>query len=291
MKIPNAMKLSPLISFSWALLSTCPLAATPIKLTTVPLLVPELHDSKGNVVALSPRHQKLIELISAESGLQFDIKPYPWRRAQRLAQLGNGLLWGVIKTEERKQYLSFTNPIAPLRYWLVVQAGKKFPYHNIHSLRGKRIVIANGDQYGDEFNAHRDKLFTVEEETLSREARLAMLVKNRADVALMSCFLSDAKQFEARLNRGYGDIGHWSVLSKPMLVTPIHIAAARDHPLNLYLPTLNRAIERLQKRGAIHAAMNLPDKKPDAVPLPSEPLVYNKRREKRCPIPSLLQNQ
>ncbi|MGQ5525185.1 substrate-binding periplasmic protein [Chitinimonas sp. PSY-7] len=271
------MKLHPFLGFSWAILSAQVLASSPTK--TVSLLVPEQHDSKGQLVPLSPRQQKLIELISIESGLYFNVKAYPWRRAQRLAQLGYGLIWGVIKTQERSKYFKFSAPIATLNHWLVVPTGYAFPYRNIQSLSGMRVVIANGDLYGDEFDTNRNKLFSVEEEAFSREARLTMLAKGRADVALIGSFHTAAKQFEARLNYLHGDIGDWTVLPKPQSTAPIHIAAPLDHPLSHHLPTINQAISRLRQRGAIQAAISIQETKSDNIQPLSESYRFNKHQE------------
>ena len=237
----------------------------------VPLLVPEYHDSKGKLVPLGPKQQKIIALIGAESGLHFDVKAYPWRRAQKMAQLGYGLLWGVIKTKERSKYIKFSAPIVTLHHWLVVPTGYVFPYQNINSLRGMRVVISSGDLYGDEFDTNRNKLFTVEDEALTRKARLTMLAKRRADVALIGSLHATAKQLEARLNYLHGDVGDWSVLSKPQSVAPIHIGAPLGHRLASHLPVINKAILKLRKRGAIQAVIVSKVKKQDDLQL-SQPM-------------------
>ncbi|MGQ5525598.1 substrate-binding periplasmic protein [Chitinimonas sp. PSY-7] len=209
----------------------------------------------------------MIELVSEESGLKFEVKPYPWRRAQMLAQRGHGLLWVAIKNKESRKYFEFSHPITHLYHWLVVPKGEEFSYRDIASLHGKRAVIAVGNIYGDEFDANRGKLFSVEEEALSREARLTMLLRDRADVALVSCFQSKAKRLEAKLNQVHGDIGRWSVLPTPLSSSAMHVAAPLGHPLAEHLPAINRAIAKLNKRGAIQALIRAPDPKPDNMQL------------------------
>ncbi|WP_158229099.1 substrate-binding periplasmic protein [Chitinimonas sp. BJB300] len=98
-------------------------------------------------------------MISAEAGLRFEIKPYPWRRAQKLAEHGEGLLWAVVSTPERARHLEFSEPIFPSKVWIVVPVGKAFPYQDIHSLSGKTIAIGGGVYYGEAFATYRDKLF------------------------------------------------------------------------------------------------------------------------------------
>ncbi|MGQ5525384.1 substrate-binding periplasmic protein [Chitinimonas sp. PSY-7] len=220
---------------------------------TVPLLISEERDAKGYVLPVGPKRRKLIELIGTKAGLKFDIKTYPLRRAQKLTERGEGLLWGIVQTPKRSRHLVFSKPIAEMRAWMVVPAGKAFAYDGINGLSGKTLSISTGGQYGELFETYRDRLFKVEEEAGSYEARFAMMAQGRVDMILVCSLYTTVSGFQAWLERNYGGIGEWSVLPRPLSTETLHIAAARNHAINRFLPVIDRAIVSLNRDGAIHA--------------------------------------
>ncbi|MGQ5525559.1 substrate-binding periplasmic protein [Chitinimonas sp. PSY-7] len=194
----------------------------------------------------------MITLIGTEAGIKFDIKAYPWRRAQKLAERGKGLLWGISKTPERARHFIFSEPVFTSRVWMIVPTGQTFSYQSIQDLLGKRIAITGGAQYEGDFEAHRGTLFTVEEGASTLSTRLAMLTQGRVDMVLLGTLHSTANQFETWLNSSHHtNGGPWSVLKQPLLVEPAHIAAARNYSINQYLPAIDQAIIRLRQRGLV----------------------------------------
>lgn len=218
---------------------------------TVTMLLPERVQRPGEQLADSGRTKQLIAVLAKESGLDIQTAFYPWRRAQKLAERGEGLLWGVVRTPERARVLSFSTPMFTTPVWIIVPEGKRFAYHGIQDLQGKTVSITRGSQYGGEFMAQRDKLFKVEEEAGTLRARLGMLAQGRVDLLLSASTQQTSKDYAQHLNFRWGDLGRWEVLSTPFSVDAIHIAAARDKPISQHLPALSGAIQRLQQRGVI----------------------------------------
>lgn len=232
-----------LLAFSWpALASHGP---------TLTILLPERVSRQGEQFADSGRTSQLIAALAKESGLDIQTAYYPWRRAQKLAERGEGLLWGVVRTPERARVFAFSAPMFNTPVWIIVPEGQRFAYRGIQDLRGKTVSITRGSQYGGEFMAQRDKLFKVEEEAGTLRARLGMLAQGRVDLLLSASTQQTSKDYTQQLNLRWGDIGRWEVLSTPFSVDAIHIAAARGKPISQHLPALSHAIQRLQRRGVI----------------------------------------
>ncbi|MGQ5522641.1 substrate-binding periplasmic protein [Chitinimonas sp. PSY-7] len=218
---------------------------------TVTLFLGEKCDKDGYVLPMEVARQALIDKIGAEAGIQFNVKVYPWRRAIKMAERGEGLLWGASWTKDRAQRLSYSKQIFNFSIWLVVIAGDEFAYQTIHDLKGKRVGIAQGAQYSGDFAGYRGTLFTVEEEASSLSARLAMLMQNRIDVVMLGSLYESAYSVETLLNKPYGNNRPLSVLPQPLGVKPAHIVASRNHPIQQYLPRIDQAITRLRQRGAL----------------------------------------
>ncbi|PHV10390.1 substrate-binding periplasmic protein [Chitinimonas sp. BJB300] len=251
------MKSFPLFVCFSLLLSTFTPAASLDEPITIPLLITEplaahSHQLQSQEIK---QQQQLMDLIAAEAGLRFELKPYPWRRALRLAERGKGLLWEVSYTPDRARFFAFSAPVTKSIVWMVVPAGNAFPYRGIHSLRGKTVAIGGGEFYGKDFETYRGKLFTVEDNADSLKARINMLARGRVDVVLFISLHEAASQFKAQL-KDADDIGNWEVLPQPLSIDSVYIGAAHKSPYKQYLPIINRAITRLHQRGAISAVVN-----------------------------------
>jgi ABC-type amino acid transport substrate-binding protein len=216
----------------------------------VPVLIAEQIDSAGNAMPASQATTKIIRLLAAESGVNLVLRPYPWRRAQVMAENGEGLLFGATATPERDRVFQFTKPLYFVNQWLVSSAQAPLSFHRWEDLRGKVIGIGSGGKYSAEFEQRRGKLFSVEENAASNVSRLKMLNAQHIDALLIDSFRS-AAQTAAMLNCVYKDAGSWVVAEKSIGAEPALIAVPRSQKLAALLPVLNRAIERLSKAKSI----------------------------------------
>ena len=212
----------------------------------IPVLIADQADANGNPMPNTPVIAGVVSLLAAESGLNLVVRPYPWRRAQMLAENGEGLLYGAAATPERLRTLNFSKPLYFANQWLVASAHNPLAFQRWEDLRGKVISIPSGGRFGAEFEEHRGKLFAVEDNAATISSRLKMLSIGRVDALLIDSYRS-APQLEARLNCVYSDIGKWTVVEKPVDTEPLLIAISKSSQLNSILPVLNDAIERLGK--------------------------------------------
>ncbi|MYM69344.1 transporter substrate-binding domain-containing protein [Pseudoduganella sp. FT55W] len=212
----------------------------------IPVLIQEDPGSPNKGLPPSPIIPGIISLLTAESGLNLVIHPYPWRRAQLMAENGEGLLYGAAITPERSRVFHFTKPLDTINQWLVSSEQAPLVFRQWEDLRGKTISIISGGKYSAEFEERRDKLFAVEQNASTLANRLKMLAAKRVDAVLVPSYLG-ASQFEARLNCMFPDSLKWVVAGKPIDAEPMMIAVPKSAPFNSTLPVLNDAIDRLVK--------------------------------------------
>jgi ABC-type amino acid transport substrate-binding protein len=218
--------------------------------TEIPVLVADQTDANGQPMPGLVTMTGIVKLLAAESGLNLVVHPYPWRRAQMMAKNGEGLLYGAAETPERASFFNFTRPLYSVNQWLVTPAQRPVDFNRWEDLRGKVISISSGGRFGAEFEEHRGKTFTVEDNAATMSARFKMMTLGRVDALLIDSYRA-APQLEARLNCLYADIGKWAVMAKPVNMEPALIAVPKASPLNNYLPVLNDAIDRLVKARSI----------------------------------------
>lgn len=105
----------------------------------VPVLIAESIDARGHPLPTPPIISAVIQQLAAESGLNLVVRAYPWRRAQVMAENGEGLLYGAAITPERLQVFNFTRPVYDANQWLVSSAQKPLKFSRWQDLRGKTI--------------------------------------------------------------------------------------------------------------------------------------------------------
>lgn len=157
-------------------------AATP---QTVTLLLGDALDAQGRQKPLKPGRRKLFDYLEQELNIAFDIKSYPWPRAERNARSGAGLIFGLPKNAERLRDLHFSEPAGSTTLWLVTRSDATFPFNTLDDLRGKTVGAVRGYTYGDDFERRRNKVFRVEDDIASRSARLQRLLLRRVDAVLL----------------------------------------------------------------------------------------------------------
>lgn len=221
----------------------------------VPVLVAESIDQHGHQLPIPPIITAVISLVAQESGLNLVIHPYPWRRAQMMAENGEGLLYGAAITPERLRVFNFSHAAYNANQWLVSSSRDPVNFRRWDDLRGKVISIGSGSKYGPEFEQRREKLFKVEQNAVSMESRLKMLDAHHVDAVLVDSF-RNATQLGISLNCLFPAKDKWVVASKPVGFEPVLIAVPKSAPLGDVLPVLNKALDRLNKAGTIQKAVD-----------------------------------
>jgi len=106
----------------------------------------------------------------------------PWARALRLAKAGEvDLLVATWWTQERTEYLLFSEPYASNDLKFIKRKGDPFEFKGISSLDGKALGVVRSYGYGDQLNS-ADNYQKVENKDLMTSVK--MLLAERLDLTL-----------------------------------------------------------------------------------------------------------
>ncbi|MBC3920440.1 transporter substrate-binding domain-containing protein [Undibacterium sp. CY18W] len=223
-----------------------------VMLTTDPI------DSRGQPVPM-PRLTKFFEFIERDQGIKIQHVRYSWPRALIAAESGEGVLFGVSKTRERERLFHFSLPVHSKYIFLVTRNDATFKFNSVADLKGKTIGIPRGISFGDDFDALKDNLFTVEPDNNSPISRVYKLLFRRMDAGVFSSLSKNPRELEARLQkmRDAHDGGmppmnnvQLSILPKPLLIDTIHFAVRSDKDDGI-IDKLNAAILKAKRMGLL----------------------------------------
>lgn len=250
----------PLPRFWSALLCCVLLAAQPVAGAAprrITLLVGEALDDYGKPKPIAAWQRRLFDTIEQQLDIVFEIRMYPWPRAERNAANGEGLIFGLPKSAERLRALRYSDAAAVNNLWLVTRSDAAFPFSGIADLRGKTVGAVRGYSYGEEFDRARGKLFRVDDDIASRTTRLTRLMLKRVDVVLLfQANSQSADEVAAGINTlmkeplksisAPSGIGY-SVLPTPLSAgTGVYFAIARAHDDGI-IDRINAALAQLRK--------------------------------------------
>jgi ABC-type amino acid transport substrate-binding protein len=247
-------------AFLLAALFSCPLAPRAIAgPPTIPLIIGDTLDEQGKPKPLSPFKRKLLDAVERELGIVFELRMYPWARAERYAVEGTGLIFGLPKNADRLHALRYSEVAAYNKLWIVTRSDATFRFSTIEDLRGKSIGVVRGYNYGAEVEqARANKLFRTDEDIASRGTRLTRLMLKRVDAVLLyQPSQQTARDVETEVNtfmasrlRAIGAAANasYSVLPKPLSIDDgVFFAIARNKDDGI-IDRINAALTRLHQR-------------------------------------------
>lgn len=187
----------------------------------------------------------LTALIASDLGLSVDCKyAGTWDTVLEASRNGEiDLLVAAYKTDEREQYLNYsdayiTDPIA-----IYVKTGKSFSYEKWDDLIGKKGVTMTGDSYGEELDNYiADKLSVVQVAT-SAEA-FGLLSNGQADYFLYS-FYSGTKEISTSYPGQYESLPIYAAEEN------FYMAISKKSSLNSFMPQINAEIAKYKNNGTI----------------------------------------
>lgn len=236
--------------------------------TLVPLYMSEELDEKSNLVPLSIQTNALLSYLEQALHFQFEIRRVPWKRALENAQNGEGLIFGISKTEERLRKLTFSLPIYSEQSLLVTRCEAHFRFNSMQDLRGKTLGIVRGTSYGEEFDQQKNILFKVEDDTSNNPARFNKLSQGRMDGLMLYSFVPNLAKLETSLNQLYARPSYqhtaspsqqFCVQRKPISSVEIHFAIRPDRDQGL-LQQIDQVLEHAKRNGDL-ARIYSPDSK------------------------------
>ncbi len=245
------------LAAAWLFAAAAPPASAEPR--TIPLLMGESLDDSGKQKPLNERHRRLLDYFERDLNIQFEIRRYPWIRAERNAIEGGGLIFGLSKTPERLRHFHFSDIAAANNLWLVTRSDTKFAFNSMNDLRGKTLGAVRGYSYGEPFESARNIIFRVEDDLASRELRLKRLMLGRVDAILIyQPHTEGPVEIESNINAFMAShLGGlkvpagvtFSVLPKPMQMdNQIYFAIAKQKDDGL-IDKINAALAR-QRRSA-----------------------------------------
>jgi ABC-type amino acid transport substrate-binding protein len=247
-------------AFLLAALFSCALAPRAIAgPPTIPLIIGDTLDEQGKPKSLSPFKRKLLDAVERELGIVFELRMYPWARAERYAVEGAGPIFGLPKNADRLHALRYSEVAAYNKLWIVTRSDATFRFSTIEDLRGKSIGVVRGYNYGAEVEqARANKLFRTDEDIASRGTRLTRLMLKRVDAVLLyQPSQQTAHDVETEVNtfmvsrlRAIGAAANasYSVLPKPLSIDDgVFFAIARNKDDGI-IDRINAALTRLHQR-------------------------------------------
>jgi ABC-type amino acid transport substrate-binding protein len=217
---------------------------------TVPLLIAQRLDANGKPDGLPELQQHIVAYITLKTGIEFEFRPYPWKRALKLAEEGDAAIFGLSKNAEREKIFTFSHPIYSTNIWMIVPKERQFLITSIKDLAGKRVSTFQGASFNSEFEKARDDgLFIVEEDPYSIDIRFAKLIAGRSDVMLISNRQSSIPKLTSYFMEFGFDPTRLHIIKSPLFVDQIHIGILKSKVGEFPMDLINHAIDYGRKTG------------------------------------------
>ncbi len=207
-----------------------------------PKAPPVLWEQYNKLTGIGP---DIAEAILTELKLDYDLRVEgDWQQVQDKCKSGEiDMIVSAYKNDERASYMEYSLPYLPQPTVIVVEKGKEFPFGRWESLIGKKGVSNIGESYGQEFDTFiKDKL-TVQ--FIAFERALELLNRGEADYLIVDLYTA---LIYARLLQGEDAI---TVLEPPVTTQTFHLTIAKDSPMVVQMPAVNKKLYRLVKDGTV----------------------------------------
>ena len=190
---------------------------------------------------------EMFSKIARKTGDTYDIKMFPWPRAQMHAKEGPGALMNVSMNAQRLELFDFSEPMYFDDVVVVVLKSKAFAFDKLADLKGKVLGGTIDGSYGEEIDsAIRAKLFTVDHDS-NPTNRLNKLLRGRIDAALIP---GGDLGYESALSGDPALLAkrdQFMVLSKPLVHDPLYLAVAKSLNKKELIARFNKALKEIQK--------------------------------------------
>ncbi len=191
---------------------------------------------------------ELMRAVFSELDTEIDLELVPQKRMLSYLESGQKDAATVISVNaERSRYLEFSDVIIKKQEFVYYLADRSPPldWKDFQDLRGLRIGVTAGHNYGDKFQQAAKQLPLTLEEVNSEEQNFKKLLERHIDVLL--CNESTANTFL----RQAPYLGKIVPASKPYYAKDYHIGFSRKSPARTLIPKVNAAIQELQKDGTL----------------------------------------
>lgn len=185
----------------------------------------------------------------------FTYQLFPWKRAYRNAENGEGGIVGLSMNSERLKKIDYSNVMFFDKLVLVVLKGNEFPFNSMQDLQGKIVGVLRGSSYGDEFEEAKNSIFTSDTDD-SGQQRLLKLLSKRIDVALMgpgkggvdSIIIKNQKLLERK--------DEFVILSVPFKRDPNYLGFVKTMKMQGFLQQFNKVLKKGFQSGDIQKILD-----------------------------------
>lgn len=153
----------------------------------------------------------------------------------------------VSKNKERERYINFSVPIFQKLglVWFNHSRTPNFEWQSYEDLKGLKIGIVLGHNYGDDFIAAVKKYDLTLEPVTREEQNFAKLKAGRVDVVL------SVEMVARQIFRNYKYMGVFSAAEKPYYSKDYHVGFSKASPSKSLLPKVNQAIRGAKSEGVL----------------------------------------
>lgn len=160
-------------------------------------------------------------LISAGYDLKYSVKP--WTRVLKETKSGQSdVIISLWKTEERQQFLLYTQPYMQNDMVFISLSDTKFEYESLDSLKGMKVALVNDYAYANNLRDYPDMTIV---KTLDLPNSFRYLLAKKADVLVADEAVARWTAYGMKIPKG---TLHYSKTYFDS--TPLHAAVRKDHP-------------------------------------------------------------
>lgn len=186
---------------------------------------------------------QMLAWLGAQAELDWDYRPTPWLRAQKLTAAGEGVMFGLARTPSREKELLFSRPIWTNPTWAIVREGEQDRIRRYADLNGHVVCWARGSSYGELFT--RAGLGRMEaREASDDEGALRMAAAGRCRAALLTLETHDPKR--AALHPALTGLRERGLALVPVALakTPLHFVVGRGSRWAWVIERINRVVSQ-----------------------------------------------
>ncbi len=188
----------------------------------------------------------LMREIFSRLNIEIDLELFPMKRALKYLREGRKDAVTVIsKNAERLEFIDYTAPIFQKKGLIYFLAEREPPieWQSYEDLKGLRLGITLGHNYGDEFNLAVKKYNLRFEQVRKVELNFGKLLRNRIDALL--CIELTAQTFLKKPEYK----GKIISASKPYYSKDYHIGFSKAAKAKVLVPRVNKVIQQMKDDG------------------------------------------
>jgi polar amino acid transport system substrate-binding protein len=190
----------------------------------------------------------ILHEIEARTGLSFDIRLMPWKRAYMSALEGRGGIFGLSKNMERLSLFDFSEVMYVDEMRLVVLKGREFAYHKVEDLKGMTLGVTRGASYGDDYDRAKGRVFIPSEDS-GPISRLRMLLAGRIDAALIGPGEASVRFTITQDRMLMDNRNQFVILETPFVQDDNYIGFAKSLERRDVLDKIDRALLEMRRDG------------------------------------------